>query len=147
MYQVKERERADAEEEARHMEQLEEVKRRSEAEAKEAEEARRVVEQAAAQEVLPDEPAEDNPNPQANIRFRTPTETLNRRFLANQTLNTLLLYLASKGYRPADYKILSSWPRRDISVLSSESSLQELKLCPQETLTLEARHAQDSDSD
>lgn len=39
------------------------------------------------------------------LRFRTPTETLNRRFLANQTLNTLLLYLASKGYRPADYKV------------------------------------------
>ena len=66
---MKERERADAEEEARHMEQLEEVKRRSEAEAKEAEEARRVAEQAAAQQVLPDEPAEDNPDPQANIRL------------------------------------------------------------------------------
>ena len=66
---MKERERADAEEEARHMEQLEEVKRRSEAEAKEAEEARRVAEQAAAQQVLPDEPAEDSPDPQANIRL------------------------------------------------------------------------------
>ena len=83
MYQVKERERADAEEEARHMEQLEEVKRRSEAEAKEAEEARRVVEQAAAQEVLPDEPAEDNPNPQANIRFKS-------RMLEYARLNTRL---------------------------------------------------------
>jgi len=145
--QVKEKERADAVEEAQMQAQIDEAKRRSEVEAKESEERRRREEAEAAAEVLPAEPAQDDQKPQANIRFRTPSETLTRRFYATDTLGTILLYLASVGYRPAEYKILSSWPRRDISVLDRTSSLQTLKLCPQETLTLEAHTSADSDSD
>jgi len=145
--QVKEKERQDAEMEAQLQEQMDEAKRRSEIEAKECEERRRREEQDAAAQILPQEPASSDTSPQANIRFRTPRETLTRRFLATDTLNTLLLYLSSVGYRPKEYKILSSWPRRDISVLEPNSSLAQLKLCPQETLTLEAHNLQDSDSE
>jgi len=145
--QVKEKEKQDAEWEAQMQEQMDEAKRQSEIEAKESEERRRREEQDAAAQILPAEPSADDPNAQANIRFRTPSETLTRRFLATDTLNTLLLYLSSVGYRPKEYKILSSWPRRDISVLEPKSSLAELKLCPQETLTLEAHNLQDSDSE
>jgi len=145
--QVREKAKEEAEAEAQLQTQLEEAKRRSEIEAKELEEKTRREEKEAAQEILPDEPAAEDSKPLANIRFRTPTETLNRRFYATDTLHTLLLYLASIGYRPAEYKILSSWPRRDISTLSEKSSLADLKLCPQETLTLEAHAAMESDSE
>ena len=40
------------------------------------------------------------------FRFRTPSETLTRRFYATDTLGTILLYLASVGYRPAEYKVI-----------------------------------------
>jgi len=145
--EVREREKRDAEDEARLQEQMDEAKRRSEIEAKEVEERRRNEEQNAAKEVLPPEPSPEDTSPQANIRFRTPTDVLNRRFHATDTLAILLLYLSSQGYRPNEYKVLSSWPRRDISTLNKDSSLAELKLCPQETLTLEAHTSMDSDSD
>ena len=40
---------------------------------------------------------------------------LERRFLASQTLQTVLDYLTIKGYPSSEYKVLSSWPRRDVS--------------------------------
>jgi len=134
------------EEESRLAEQVMEAKRRSEQEAKEAEKARNDFEQAAASSSLPAEPSPDCGEQMANIRFRTPRETLTRRFLATQTLELLLLYLRSKGYKPDQFKVLQSWPRRDLSSLSPGSSLADLKLVPQETLTLEAL-AQPGDSD
>ena len=81
-------------------------------------------------------------------RFRTPASQLQRRFLASDPLSTLLLYLRSEGFRTGDYKVLTSFPRRDISTLDTSASLQSLKLCPQETLTLEAlRHDEDSEDE
>ena len=40
---------------------------------------------------------------------------LERRFLASQTLQTVLDYLTIEGYPSSEYKVLSSWPRRDVS--------------------------------
>ena len=40
---------------------------------------------------------------------------LERRFLASQTLQTVLDYLTTEGFPSSDYKVLSSWPRRDVS--------------------------------
>ena len=37
-----------------------------------------------------------------------------RRFLASNTLQTMIDYLTSEGYPSQEYKILSSWPRRDV---------------------------------
>merc|ERR1719305_323770 len=137
----------EAEEESRLQEQVEEAKRRSEQEAREAEEREKARQVREAELTLPPEPAADSGAPLANIRFRTPSETFARRFLASDPLSILLLFLRSKGYRPEEYKVLSTFPRRDLSSLPDTSSLQVLKLCPQETLTLEAISSGDSDSE
>ncbi|VVD03481.1 unnamed protein product, partial [Leptidea sinapis] len=51
----------------------------------------------------------------------------------------LLDYLASKGYPKENYKVISSWPRRDLTTESLSSTLKALKLYPQETIVLEER--------
>lgn len=64
---------------------------------------------------------------------------LTRRFLASTSLQTMIDYLTSEGYPSEEFKILSSWPRRDLTQLDPNQSLKELKLYPQETLTLEEK--------
>lgn len=135
------------EEEIRLQEQVMEAKRRSEIEAKERAEAQAAVEQSEAASTLPPEPESNCGETLANIRFRTPSATLSRRFLGSNPLSVLMLYLRSQGYRPEDYKVLSSFPRRDLTKLDHSSTLESLKLCPQETLTLEAINHGDSDSE
>jgi hypothetical protein len=145
--EVKEKEREDAEAEAKLQEQMDHAKRISEQEAKELEERQAQAEQNQAKQLLADEPSVEDSAPLANIRFRTPGETLTRRFYATDKLSTLLTFLTSVGYNHANFKVLSSWPRRDISVLDPGSSLEDLKLCPQETLTLECRRTDESDTE
>lgn len=135
------------EEEIKLQEQVMEAKRRSEIEAKEAAEAKAAVDQSEAASTLPAEPAADCGKTLANIRFRTPSSNLARRFLGSSPLSVLLLYLRSEGFRPEEYKVLSSFPRRDLTKLDHTSTLEALKLCPQETLTLEALHQGESDSE
>jgi len=138
---------AEQEQELRLQEEIAEAKRRSEQEAKEAAEALAALEQTQAASSLPSEPAADCGQTVANIRFRTPQSQLQRRFLGSDTLQLLLLYLRSEGFRPEQYKVITSFPRRDISQLDPQSSLETLKLCPQETLTLEAISQEDSDEE
>ena len=65
---------------------------------------------------LPAEPPADCKAPMARIRFRCPGgELLNRRFLGSETLQVLLNYVSSKGYDTSDYKVLTTYPRRDVS--------------------------------
>ena len=94
---------------------------------------------------------------------------LERRFLASQTLQTVLDYLTIEGYPSSEYKVLSSWPRRDVSkflyisdvpgihasiryqnlsktffifqltTLDTKQTLMSLKLYPQDTLILEEK--------
>jgi len=135
------------EQEMKLQEEIAEAKRRSEQEAKEAAEAKAAEEQTQAASRLPSEPAADCGQTLANIRFRTPSTQLQRRFLGSDTLEVLLLYLRSEGFRPEQYKVITSFPRRDISQLDPKSSLETLKLCPQETLTLEAISQEDSDEE
>ena len=80
-------------------------------------------------------------------RFRTPASQLQRRFLGSDTLSTLLMFLRSEGFRPEEYKVITSFPRRDISNFDKNASLESLKLCPQETLTLEAIHQGEDSED
>lgn len=42
-------------------------------------------------------------------------QSLERRFLASDTLQTVLDYLTIEGFPHEEYKVLSSWPRRDVS--------------------------------
>lgn len=89
---------------------------------------------------LPEEPQEDAGNGITKIRFRLPKgECLDRRFQATAPLKVLLDFLVVQGYPPDEYKVICSWPRRDLTSLDSKLTLQELKLCPQETVILEER--------
>lgn len=86
---------------------------------------------------LPPEPPEGSGDSMTKIRFRLPKgENLERRFTSDTRLkvrfktdvtNTALLilfllqvlldYLIVKGYPITEYKVISSWPRRDVSIL------------------------------
>ncbi|XP_059488258.1 FAS-associated factor 1 [Neocloeon triangulifer] len=87
---------------------------------------------------LPKEPADADGV--ARIRFRLPSgEFRTRRFHGSSPLQVLFDYLLIEGYPPEDYKVLSSWPRRDLTALDSTQTLQHASLCPQETVILEER--------
>ena len=47
-------------------------------------------------------------------RFQTPSSTLVRCFPATDPMSQVVLYLQSKGFSAVEFKILSSWPRRDV---------------------------------
>uniref|UniRef100_A0A4W5P990 Fas (TNFRSF6) associated factor 1 n=1 Tax=Hucho hucho TaxID=62062 RepID=A0A4W5P990_9TELE len=89
---------------------------------------------------LPPEPAEEGGEPISKLRIRTPSgEFLVRRFLGSTKLQVLFDFVASKGYPCDDFKLLTTFPRRNITQLDPASSLLEAKLFPQETLFLEAK--------
>lgn len=68
-----------------------------------------------AEKGVPPEPAEDAEGI-TKIRIRKPSgEFMERRFLATNSLNILLKYIGSKGFPIDEYKVISSWPRRDVS--------------------------------
>ncbi|XP_072942828.1 FAS-associated factor 1 isoform X2 [Epargyreus clarus] len=78
----------------------------------------------------------------ARVRVRLPPPhhaSLERRFHAHDTLQALLDFLASKGYPKENYKVISGWPRRDLTTESQNSTLKALKLYPMETIVLEER--------
>lgn len=67
---------------------------------------------------LPPEPEEEHSEPQSKLRIRTPSgEFIERRFLSSSPLQVLLTFVASKGFPCHDYKLLSTFPRRDVSIL------------------------------
>lgn len=74
------------------------------------------------------------------IRFRLPKGGhLERRFLISASLQVLHDFLTVEGYNSEDYKVISSWPRRDLTSMDQTKTLEELKLYPQETVILEER--------
>ncbi|GBP57236.1 FAS-associated factor 1 [Eumeta japonica] len=131
-----------AKEEVKKQQELERNQELAKAEnERQREEARKEAQRMSAAARVPDEPAADIAEV-ARIRVRLPpphTDYLERRFHAADTLAMLLDFLASKGYPQDTYKVLSSWPRRDITTESHSSTLKALKLYPQETLMLEER--------
>nr|CAD7456761.1 unnamed protein product [Timema tahoe] len=54
-------------------------------------------------------------------------------------LKVLLNFLIVKGFPPKEYKVFSGWPRKDLTTLDPNATLQDLRLCPQETVILEER--------
>ncbi|XP_013162911.1 PREDICTED: FAS-associated factor 1 isoform X2 [Papilio xuthus] len=106
------------------------------------EEARKEELRAGAEARVPQEPDEKESAEVSRIRVRLPPphhDSLERRFYATDTLAALLDFLASKGYPQENYKVISSWPRRDLTLESHSSTLKALKLYPQETIMLEER--------
>lgn len=138
-----------AKEEMRKIEQEAQLRRETEEEmqkqlhreeVRHREQMKQALQQSLAQ-LVPEEPPEDSEGKLvSHIRVRLPTgEVLSRRFLASCPLSSLLTFLASRGYPDDEFKVLASWPRRDLSTLDSSRTLEELQLYPKETLTVEER--------
>jgi hypothetical protein len=64
---------------------------------------------------------------------------LQRRSNINDRLEQFIYYLGSLGYFAEKYKLLTTWPRRDLAFEPKNKSLKELNLYPQETIILEER--------
>lgn len=92
------------------------------------------------EQALPPEPEGDSGEQISKLRIRTPSgEFLERRFLGSCKLQVLFDFVASKGYPFEEFKLLTTFPRRNITQLDVGSTLLEAKLFPQETLFLEAK--------
>ncbi|CAG9127393.1 unnamed protein product [Plutella xylostella] len=105
------------------------------------EEARKQAHRSDALSRVPPEPAaSDGDVSRIRVRLPPPHDTcLERRFRYTDTLQALLDYLASEGFPHESYKVISGWPRRDLTTEPLSSTLQALKLTPQETVMLEER--------
>ncbi|XP_053325817.1 FAS-associated factor 1 [Spea bombifrons] len=106
---------------------------------KEQEEEREAI-RLSLEQSLPPEPQEEHSEPQSKLRIRTPSgQFIERRFLGSSPLQVVFDFVASKGYPCQEFKLLSTFPRRDITQLDPCRTLMDLKLYPQETLFLEAK--------
>ncbi|KAM7409938.1 hypothetical protein PAMA_001426 [Pampus argenteus] len=123
--------------EAQEREEAEQV--RLERMRKEQEEEKEAI-RLSLEQALPPEPEEESGEQISKLRIRTPSgEFLERRFLGSCKLNVLFDFVASKGYPFDEFKLLTTFPRRNITQLDPGSTLLEAKLFPQETLFLEAK--------
>ncbi|KAM9475178.1 FAS-associated factor 1 isoform 1-T2 [Clarias gariepinus] len=123
--------------EAQEREEAEQV--RQERIRKEQEEEREAI-RLSLEQTLPPEPNEEIGEPISKLRVRTPSgEFLERRFLGSCKLQVLFDFVASKGYPSDEFKLLTTFPRRNITQLDPAWTLLEAKLFPQETLFLEAK--------
>ncbi|XP_020814501.1 FAS-associated factor 1 isoform X1 [Drosophila serrata] len=103
------------------------------------EDARRESIRLVAQQSLPQEPSELEAGI-SKIRVRKPTgDFLERRFYTSNNLQDLLNFVTAHGFLIEEYKLISSWPRRDLTAIESSQTLETLKLYPQETVILEER--------
>lgn len=142
-----ERERIKREQDAAYQASLESDKAKRQKQEEEQEKERERVRELenrkqTARQRLPDEPdaSQSQTSSVSRIRFRLPSgEFIQRRFLINHKLQAIIDFITSHGYFTESYKLLSSWPRRDLTTESVDKTLEELKLFPQETLTLEER--------
>ncbi|CAF3901208.1 unnamed protein product [Rotaria sp. Silwood2] len=87
---------------------------------------------------LPEEPSETEKDiTRLKIRLPNNEGILMRRFRINDTLQILFDYLTSQGRMFGDYKLLSTYPKRDLTQLNRLDTFEQLKLYPQEQLILE----------
>lgn len=65
---------------------------------------------------LPPEPKQESTESVSKLRIRTPSgEFFERRFLASSNLQVVFDFVASKGYPWEEFKLLGTFPRRDVS--------------------------------
>lgn len=114
-------------------------RRRMESERADAEAKREMI-RAQARITVPPEPEQTTGENITKIRIRAPAGSmLERRFTTDTPLRILLNYIIGEGFLVDEFKVISSWPRRDLTTLDYENTLKDLKLYPQETLILEER--------
>ncbi|XP_076220942.1 fas associated factor casp isoform X2 [Nomia melanderi] len=81
-----------------------------------AEEARKEAYRQTIESSLPPEPLEGVNDGVLRVRIWLPAgRVLQRRFQSDTPLQTLLNFLIAEGYPTEEYRILRSWPRRDVS--------------------------------
>ncbi|CAG9803810.1 unnamed protein product [Chironomus riparius] len=103
-------------------------------------EAKKEAERKNAENSLPPEPLHGDAQKITKIRFRKPTgEFIERKFTVDTQLKILFNYATANGFSPTEFKIISSFPRRDLTLLDPNDTLKKLNLVPQETLILEER--------
>lgn len=69
------------------------------------------------EQALPAEPDEESGEQISKLRIRTPSgEFLERRFLGSCKLQVLFDFVASKGFPFEEFKILTTFPRRNVSI-------------------------------
>ncbi|XP_055385315.1 FAS-associated factor 1 [Condylostylus longicornis] len=103
-------------------------------------EAKKEIVRLQAENALPDEPNESITENVTKIRIRTPQgENLERRFYGHDKLQALLNYVTSKGFPVGEYKVISGWPRKDLTTINPTETFKSLNLFPQETVILEER--------
>ncbi|XP_021377246.1 FAS-associated factor 1-like [Mizuhopecten yessoensis] len=125
----------------RQGEEMEQIRQMEEERVKKEEEDRKQAIQESALMHIRDEPPESCEEAVSRIRIRTPNgDNLQRRFYASDKLKYLIYFITSQGFHTEEFKILTTFPRRDVSQLDEEKTLEELKMFPQETLILEERH-------
>lgn len=121
------RQRQASESEKKMKEELEEKKRLEDIETRKKEHASRV-------------PTEPTSGDIARIRFKLPSgEVIERKFFKTNTLSAIIDLISSLGYFSETYKLLSTWPRRDLTQVDCTQTLEQLKLYPQETLMIEEK--------
>lgn len=102
-----------AKEYAKYMQEELEKKRQ---EQEENEKARKEAHRQAVESSLPPEPQQGAGVGVLKVKVRLPAgKFLERRFQPDTPLQTLLNFLIVEGYPTEEYKLLSSWPRRDVS--------------------------------
>ncbi|XP_032686816.1 FAS-associated factor 1 isoform X2 [Odontomachus brunneus] len=106
-----------AKEEAKQMQEQLEKKKKEQAEYERlAENARKEAHRQAVESSLPPEPQQEAGDGVMKVKVRLPAgKFLERKFQSDTPLQTLLNFLIVEGYPTEEYKLLSSWPRRDVS--------------------------------
>nr|XP_012222089.1 PREDICTED: FAS-associated factor 1 isoform X2 [Linepithema humile] len=106
-----------AKDEAKQMQEELEKKQKEQAENERlAEEARKEAHRQAIESSLPPEPQQGAGDGVMKVRVRLPAgKFLERKFQSDTPLQTLFNFLVVEGYPTEEYKLLSSWPRRDVS--------------------------------
>lgn len=106
-----------AKEEAKQIQQQLEQRIKEQAEHKRlAHEAKKEAHRQAVRLSLPPEPDAETGNNILKVKFRLPGgKFLERKFKPDTPLQILLNFLIVEGYPTDEYKVLSSWPRRDVS--------------------------------
>ncbi|KAK7591071.1 hypothetical protein V9T40_002684 [Parthenolecanium corni] len=123
----------------RKQEQLEMEEQAKIEEARQKEAAKKEAHRRVLESKLPPEP-EEGTDGITKLRIRVQQDQfLERKFLKTDAVQLLLDFLVVRGYDVAEYKIITSFPRRDLTAVEPNSTFEDLKLYPQETLILQER--------